>query len=408
MEVLYPRCAGLDVHKDTVVAAVRIAADANVEREVKSFGTTTSELLRLADWLMGYGCSHVAMEATGVYWKPVWAVLESAEAFELVLANAHHVRNVPGRKSDVNDATWLSDLLAHGLIRPSFVPPAHVQQMRDLSRTRKQLVREITAHTLRIQKLLETANIKLSSVLSDVLGKSGRAILDAIVSGQSDPRLLAKLVAPNVKASSDELAEALRGHITDHHRFLLKMHLQQVDNLNEAVRALEERLGDALQPFRDKVELIVQIPGFDTQSARALLSEIGTDVTRFARPENLVSWACLCPRLDESAGKHHNTRTRKGARWLRPVLVQAAWNAVRTKNSYLRAKYLRLRARRGNKKAIVAVAASMLRAIWHMLCDRHPFNDPGPAHYDRQNRSRTARRLVRKLEGLGYKVSLAA
>lgn len=408
MEVLYSRCAGLDVHKDTVVAAVRIAADATVDREVKSFGTTTGELMKLADWLMEHGCSHVAMEATGVYWKPVWAVLESAEAFELVLANAHHVRNVPGRKTDVNDATWLSDLLAHGLIRASFVPPAHVQQMRDLSRTRKQLVREITAHTLRIQKVLETANIKLSSVLSDVLGKSGRAILDAIVSGISDPQVLVKLVSPKVKASSDTLAKALRGRVTDHHRFLLKVHLQQVDNLNEAVRELEERLGDALEPFRDKVELIVQIPGFDTQSARALLSEIGTDVTRFARPEHLVSWACLCPRLDESAGKHRNTRTRKGARWLRPLLVQAAWNAVRTKNSYLRAKYHRLRARRGTKKAIVAVAASMLRAIWHMLRGNHPFNDLGPAHYEQQDTSRIAKRLVRKLEGLGYKVSLAA
>jgi transposase len=405
MEVLYSRCAGLDVHKDTVVACARWIEGGKGQYAVETFETVTSELLRLADWLMEHGCTHVAMEATGVYWRPVWAILEAADAFELMLANAAHVKNVPGRKTDVNDATWLADLLAHGLIKPSFVPPAHVQQTRELSRTRKQLVQEVTSHTLRIQKVLETCNIKLSSLLSDVRGKSGRAILDAIIDGEDDPKKLAALVDSRVRASQEQLVEALKGRVTAHHRFLLKIHMTQADQLEEAVRDVEARLGDALKPFREKLARVAELPGLDTRSASAIVSEIGFDMKRFETPDKLVSWATLCPRMDETAGKRRNTRIRKGGTWLKPVLVQAAWNAVRTKKSYLRAKYLRLKSRRGAKKAIVAVAASMLRAIWHILSTGSCYQDLGP-DYQAVDKEKLARRLCRRLEQLGYKVTL--
>jgi len=407
MEVLYARCAGLDVHKDTVVACARWIESGKAQYAVQTFGTVTSELLRLADWLMEHGCTHVAMEATGVYWRPVWAVLEGAEAFELVLANAAHVKNVPGRKTDVNDATWLADLLAHGLIKASFVPPAHVQQTRELSRTRKQLVQEVTSHTLRIQKVLETCNIKLSSLLSDVRGKSGRAILDAIVRGENDPKKLAALADHRVRAKREDLEESLKGRVTEHHRFLLKLHLTQADQLEEAVRDVEARLGDALKPFREKLERVAELPGLDVRSASAIVSEIGFDMKRFETPDKLVSWSTLCPRMDETAGKRRNTRIRKGGTWLKPVLVQAAWNAVRTKRSYLRAKFLRLKARRGAKKAIVAIAASMLRAIWHILAYDVRYQDLGP-DYQAVDKEKIARRLRVRLEALGYNVQLSA
>jgi transposase len=408
VEVLHPRCAGLDVHKETVVAAIRVVVPGAREprREVRTFGTTTSALLKLSDWLQENECKQVVMESTGVYWKPVWAVLESAEAFELSLANAAHVKNVPGRKTDVNDATWLADLLAHGLIKASFVPPQHVQHSRELSRTRKQLVRETAQHTLRIQKILETANIKLSSVLSNTLGKTGRAILNAIIDGETSPDVLAQMADPKVKASQHELREALRGHVTEHHRFLLKLELSVIDHLGDAVRDVEARLGQALDPFREDVKRLAAIPGLDTTSAQSVLAEIGTDMSRFPSPEHLVSWATLCPSSDESAGKRRNTRIRKGGAWLKPVLVQAAWCAVRTKKSYLRTKYLRLRARRGTKKAIVAIAASILRTIWHLLTKHSAYKDLG-ADYLRIDKEKIARRLALRIQSLGYQITLA-
>jgi len=279
MDVMYARCEGLDVHKDTVVACVRLVVDGKVEREVRTFGTTTQDLLALGDWLRERQCTHAAMESTGVYWKPVWHVLE--ESLTLVLANAMHIRNVPGRKTDVNDATWIADLLAHGLIRGSFVPPTPVQEMRDLTRTRKQLVREAAQHSQRLQKTLEDANIKLASLVSDILGKSGRAILDALVGGESDPEKLADMTSGRLKATRKELVEALRGRVRPHHRFLLKLHLGQIDALDEAVREVEARLGDALQPFRDLEGLLKTMPGVSVTTAQVLLSEIGTDMSRF-------------------------------------------------------------------------------------------------------------------------------
>jgi transposase len=403
MEVLYPKCAGLDVHKDTVVACVRVQqSDGRPLQEVRTFATTTTELCSLADWLMEHECTHAAMEASGVYWKPVWHVLE--ETFELVLANAQHVRNVPGRKSDVNDAMWLADLLAHGLIRGSFVPPTHIQEVRDLSRTRKQLTREIIQHTNRIQKVLEDANIKLASAISDVLGKSGRAILEAIIAGESRPEKLVELCSGRLKASRKELIEALRGRITDHHRFMLKLHLAQVDHLHGAMRELEARMSDVLAPFRSHVDNLMTIPGVNDTTARVLAGEIGLDMTRFATAGHLVSWAGLCPKLDESAGKHRSRRIRKGAPWLKTALISAAWGAIRTKGSYLRAQFHRLKARRGGKKAIVAVAASMLNAAFYIIRDGVVYRDLGADHFRKRNPTQTAKRLVKRLEDLGFAV----
>ena len=404
MEVLYGRCAGLDVHKDTVVACARIAeGGAETKREVRTFATTTRGLLELSDWMAQHGCTHVAMEATGVYWKPVWHVLE--DSFELVLANAAHIRNVPGRKTDINDATWIADLLAHGLIRGSFVPPAAIQHVRDLTRTRKQLVREVAQHTQRIQKTLEDANIKLTGTISDVLGLTGRAILDALVAGESDPERLAALADRRIKAPRIKLVETLRGRVTEHHRFLLKLHLGQVDALRAAIAEVDEQLGKALGEATAMAKLLTTMPGVGELVAQVVVGEIGTDMGRFPSAAHLVSWAGLCPRSDESAGKRRNTRVRHGAPWLKTTLVQAAWSAAAKKNSY-RAQFQRLKARRGPKKAIVAVAASMLTAAYHMLRDGTAFHDLGPDHFDRQDRGKVAKRLTRRLEQLGYLVDL--
>ena len=402
MEVIHPRCAGLDVHKQTVVACARVAGNGPVEQEVRTFSSTTSGLLALTDWLESLGVAHVAMEATGVYWKPVWHVLEGH--FELVLANAAHVKNVPGRKTDVNDATWLADLLAHGLIRASFVPPVAVQELRTLTRTRKQFVRERSSHAQRIEKLLEDANLKLSVVVSDILGKSGRAVLQAIIDGHTDPEYLASYISMRVKASRTELLEALRGRVSTHHRFMLKLHLGHIDALDKAVADIESEVGLGLEPFRQAAKLLSTMPGLSTVSANVVVAEIGIDMARFPSAGHLLSWACLCPRNDESAGKRRSTRLRQGGKWLKTALVQAAWSAVKVKGSYLQAQFHRLRSRRGVKKAIIGVAASMLTAIWHMLRDGTEWHDLGAAHFDRANATKTANRLIRRLQQIGYVV----
>lgn len=403
MEVLHPRCAGLDVHKDTVVAAVRCVSPP-VHHEVQSFSTTTRGLFALADWLGSHDCTHVAMEATGVYWKPVWHVLE--ERFELVLANAQHVRNVPGRKTDVGDAVWIADLLAHGLIRSSFVPPAPIQELRGLTRTRKQLVREIAQHSLRIQKVLEDANIKLGSVLSDVLGQSGRAMLQAILAGEEDPERLADLALGTARKKKIALIEALRGRVTPHHRALLKLHLDLVDALELALEEVDRHVGKALEPIRDLARLLTTMPGVGDLVAQVILAEIGIDMSRFPTSGHLISWAGLCPRNDESAGKRRSTRVRKGGTWLKTTLVTAAWAGVRVKDSYLHALFLRIKSRRGAKKAILAVAASMLTAAYFMLRDGVEYHDLGPDHFDRRDRSKVIHRLVRRLRDLGCAVQI--
>jgi transposase len=405
MEVLHQRCAGLDVHKKTVVAAVRLVTENKLVIEVKTFATTTAGLLALSDWLAENGCSHAVMEATGVYWRPVWHVLSDGE-IELILANAAHVKNVPGRKTDVSDAAWLAELLAHGLIRASFVPDGQTQELRALLRTRKQFVRERTRHTQRIHKTLEDANIKIDAELSDILGKSGRAMLEAMIAGESDPVRLAALAHRNVKASQGELQQALRGRVTAHHRFLLKLHLGQVDALDGAIATLDGEVEAKLAPFRTAVELVTTIPGVSTLSAEVIVSEIGVDMSRFPTAAHLISWAGLSPRNDQSAGKRRSTRMRKGAQWLKTALVQCAWAAKNKKGSYLQAQFRRLLSRRGPQKAICAVAASILTAVYHMLKDGTCYQDLGPDHFKRRSKTSQSRRLVRSLEQLGYAVEI--
>jgi transposase len=405
MEVLYPRCAGLDVHKESVVAGVRIAHDRRVDHEMRRFATTTASLTELAAWLGEHGVTHVAMEATGIYWKPVWHILEDGP-FELLLANAAHVKNVPGRKTDVSDAAWLADLLAHGLIRASFVPDAATQELRALLRTRKQLVREKASHVQRLQKVLEDANLKLESVLSDLQGASGRAMLEALIAGETDPAKLAALAHPKVKATPAMLREALRGRVTRHHRFLLRLHLQQTEALDAAIAAIDAEVDAHLDSFRAAVRQLSTIPGVSALSAQVIVAEIGTDMSRFPSAGHLLSWAGLCPRNDESAGKRRSTRLRKGAPWLKATLIQCAWASTRKKTGYLKAQFLRLRARRGAKKAICAVAASMLTAAYHMLKDGTDYDDLRP-RCDQRSKEAQTRRLVRRLADLGYAVEIS-
>lgn len=403
MEVLYPRCAGLDVHKDSVVARVRCVR-APLADETRTFRTNTAELIALQEWLSGHAVTHVAMEATGVYWKPVWHLLEGY--FELVLANAQHIRNVPGRKTDVSDAAWIADLLAHGLIRSSFVPPQPIQELRDLTRTRKQLVREISQHCSRIQKVLEDANLKLGSVLSDVLGKSGREILQAIIAGQSDPEKLADLAKGNARKKRGELVQALQGRVRDHHRRLLKVHLEVVAALQQAVADIDTTVGKSLAPIHDSARLLTTMPGISDVSAQVVVAEIGVDMSRFPSDGHLLSWASFCPRNDESAGKRRSTRMRKGGTWLKTTLIAAAWAAIRVKGSYLQAQFLRLKPRRGAKKAIVAVAASMLTAAYHMLKNGVKYQDLGADHFTRRDRGKVVTRLIRRLKDLGCDVQV--
>jgi transposase len=406
MEVLYPRCAGLDVHARNVTACVRSASGPDVTYQHRTVPTTTRGLLELADWLAAAQCTHIAMEATGVYWKPVWHILDGQ--FTVVLANALHIRHVPGRKSDMTDAAWIADLLAHGLIRSSFVPPAEIQELRDLTRTRKQLVGEIARHTLRMQKTLEDANLKLTHVVSDILGTSGRAILKALMAGETDPDRLADLTRGRLKATHAQLVEALHGRITAHHRFLLDLHMTQIEALEAAVDKLERHVGTALAPFRAAVSLLTTMPGLSDTAARVLIAEIGDDMTRFPTPGHLVSWAGLCPRLDVSAGKRHSTRIRHATPWLKTTLIQAAWAATRKKDSYLRAQFLRLKSRRGPKKAIVAVAASMLTAAYVMLRDGLEYRDLGGGHFTERDKQETTKRLLRRLRDLGVEVEVKA
>jgi transposase len=416
METMHERVAGVDVHKATIVAGVRVWTGQKVERECRTFDTTTDGLLALLAWLVECRCSHVAMEATGVYWMPVWKILSDG-AFSLIVANAAHIKNVPGRKTDMNDAMWIADLLACGLIQASFVPEEEVQELRSLMRTRKQLGREQTRHVQRIQKTLTEANIQLDSVLSDIMGASGRRIIEAMISGLRNPSKLAALASAQIKATPKQLYDALHGRLTDHHRFLLKLHLQQWDGLDATIREIdrevevriaradkEVKAGEA--PFRDLIELLSTIPGVSTLSATTILSEIGRDMSRFPTAGHLVAWAGLCPDQNESAGKRKSTRLRKGAPWLKTMLVQCAWAAKRKKNSYYKAQFFRLQSRRGPQKAICAVAASILTAIYHILKDGTPHRDLGADHFNRRSTEGQAKRLVAQLTKLGFHVQL--
>lgn len=411
MEILYERVAGLDVHKATVVACVRFAGRP-VRRECRTYETTTDGLEALLGWLGACGCTHVAMEATGVYWMPVWKILGDGD-FALVVANAAHIKAVPGRKSDLNDAMWIADLMACGLIKASFVPEEDVQELRALMRTRKQLSREQTRHVQRIQKTLAEANIRLD-MLSDIMGASGRRILTAMIEGVRNPRKLAALASAQVKAGPKALYDALHGRLTDHHRFLLRLHLTQWDGLEAAIRGIDQEVEARLDaegeagtpPFRNLIALLCTIPGVSRLSATTILSEIGRDMSRFPTAGHLVSWAGLCPGQNESAGKRKTTRLRKGAPWLKTMLVQCAWAAKRKKNSYYQAQFFRLQSRRGPQKAICAVAASLLTAIYHILKDGTEHRDPGAGHCQPLSATAQAQRLVTQLARIGYRVQL--
>jgi transposase len=416
MDVLHERVAGLDVHQATVVACVRVMAGGQVTRECRSFETTTTGLLALLEWLRECRCTHVAMEATGVYWKPVWNILSDGD-FTLIVANAAHIKNVPGRKTDMNDAMWIADLVACGLIKASFVPEENLQELRSLMRTRKQLTREQTRHVQRIQKTLEEANIKLASVISEVMGKSGRRMIEAMIAGVRDPQKLAALAHRQIKASPKELYDALHGRLTDHHRFLLRLHIEQYDGLSAAIEQIDRQVDVAITKldeeaavdqasFRALIALLATTPGVSTLAATTILAEIGRDMSRFATAGHLVAWAGMCPGQNESAGKRKRSRLRKGAPWLKTMLVQCAWAAKRKNNSYYRAQFYRLSSRRGPQKAICAVAASILTAIYHMLKDGTEHQDLGADHFDRRSTEIKTKRLVAQLAKLGYKVQL--
>jgi transposase len=406
MDVLYASCAGLDVHKETVVACVRRLDPAGrVSAQVRTFGTLTSELLALADWLAEQGVTHVAMESTGVYWKPVWNLLEGQ--FQVLLVNARHIKQVPGRKTDVKDAEWIAQLLQHGLLRGSFVPATPQRELRELTRQRRQLIQAKASVANRIQKVLEDANIKLGSVASDVLGVSGREMLRALIAGQDDPRQLAELARRRLRAKIPQLRLALQGRVTGHHRFLLGLLLEEVEQHEGWIARLSQRIEEVLPaPFAEAVQRLVTIPGIDERAAEGILAEVGTDMGQFPGAGHLASWTGMASGNDESAGKRRSGRTGKGNRWLRATLVQVAWAASHTKGTYLAAQYRRLAARRGKKRALVALGHTILVIVYHVLQRRVNYCDLGPEYLDRLDSERLTRTLVRRLEALGHQVTL--
>jgi transposase len=405
MELLYPCCCGLDVHKDTVVAClVRPSGEAQRAKEIRTFGTTTGELLALGGWLQGAGCTHVAMESTGVYWKPVYNLLEGH--FRLVVANAAHIKNLPGRKTDVSDAEWIADLLGHGMLRASFIPDRQQMELRDLTRTRAKLVDERSAAVRRVQQVLEDANIKLSGVATDIMGVSGRAILEALLAGNTDPALLAELARGRLRRKRDRLEQALSGRMSDHHRLLITTHLEIVDALDEAIDRLSGAIEEKMRPFEEELARLDTIPGVGRRTAEIIIAEIGLDMTRFATSGHLASWAGMCPGNNESAGKRKGGRTRKGSIWLKRALTEAARAAARRRSCYLAAQYRRLVVRRGAKKAAIAVGHSILVIAYNLLKKGEAYRDHDPARYDERRRKHIFQRAMQQLDALGYQVSL--
>jgi transposase len=407
MQILYKCCGGLDIHKRFVVACLlRIDDDGELHQQVRTFSTFTEELLRMSDWLVTAGCSHVAMESTGVYWKPIYNLLEGQ--MELLVVNAQHLKALPGRKTDVKDAEWIAELLQHGLLRGSFVPPRFQRDLRDLTRYRSSLVRERARMVNRVQKVLEDANIKLAGVATDVMGVSGRAMLEALVAGQDNPEELAKLAKGRLRKKAAELKRALAGRFSAHHSFLLAEQLSHIDYLDEAIARLGREIGERLGPFEPQLRLLDTIPGIDGQTAEELVAEIGLDMERFPTADHLASWAGMCPGHKESGGKRYSGKTRQGDRWLKQTLIEAAQAASHTKQTYLAARYHRLAGRRGKKRAWVAVGHSILVSAYHILKNQQPYRDLGSNFYNQLHRQRLERQLVRRLEKLGYKVTLEA
>ena len=408
MEVLFSRCCGLDVHKSSITACVRIQEVGGKPRKiVRRFGAMTADLRSLANWLIEEGVTHVAMESTGVYWKPVWNILEGQ--FTLVLANAQHVKNVPGRKTDTKDSEWLAELLQHGLLAGSFVPPRLIRDLRDLTRTRAVLTQESSRIASRIQKVLEDANIKLASVASDTLGKSGQAMLVALIAGEDNPEQLADLALGSLRGKIPQLRRALEGLTREHHRFLLKRLLVQwrfVESETELIDQRLEQIGKQEAPIAAAVARWDTVPGVDRIAAWGLVAEMGIDMEQFPSAKHAASWGGVCPGNHESAGKRLGGRTRKGNPWLRRILGQSAWAAARTKNTYVAVQFRRLAAKRGRKRAIVAVGHSLLVIGYHLLRKQSVYQDLGAGYFDRLNAEGLKRYLVKRLESLGQKVTL--
>jgi transposase len=405
MQTLIERGCGLDVHQATVVACLlMILKNGKVQKQIRTFGTTTRELASLREWLLSEGCTQVAMESTGVYWKPIYAILEGA--FEIVVANAQHVKKVPGRKTDVKDAEWIADLLCHGLLRPSFVPPKPIRELRDLTRYRRKLVESRSAERNRLLKLLETANIKLASVASDVFGVSGLLMLRALVEGKATPQEMAELAKKQLRKKIPELELALEGKVEEHHRFLLSVQLRRLQAVEEDLGILEQRIQEKLKPYAAQLTLLDEIPGVDGTLAAGIIAEMGVDMSVFGSVSQLASWAGICPGNNESGGKRKSSRIPKGNVYLKTTLVEAANAAAKAKGTYLRDKFYRLKARRGYKRAAVAVAHKILVASYHMLSQRVCYNELGDLYLDKLNKHYLTRNLVHRLERLGYTVTL--
>lgn len=406
MEVIYPRCAGMDVHKETVAVCLVVCEGGRPARkQVRTFGTMTRDLLALGDWLAEEGVTHVAMESTGVYWKPIFNVLESR--FEVVLVNARHIKQVPGRKTDVKDCAWIADLLRHGLLKASFVPDRPQRELRDLTRHRAQLVGELGRVANRIQKVLEDANIKLGSVATDVLGVSGRAMIQALLEGRQAPEQMADLARGSLRRKKESLAAALEGHVTEHHRFMLRTLWDHLIYLEGAIASLDARIEEQMRPFEAEIALLDTIPGVDRVVAEAIVAEVGTDMSHFPTADHLASWAGVCPGNNESAGKRKSGRTSKGNRWLKRCLSQAAWAASRTKNTYLAAQFRQIARRRGRKRAIIATARTILIMAYHMLAEGTEYRELGGDYFDTLRPERLRHYYVRRLRQLGYEVNLA-
>ena len=440
MEVLYTHCAGLDVHKKTVVVCcLTPGKDGTPQRQIRTFSTMTRDLLQLSDWLSSLGVTHVAMEATGEFWKPVHTILEAT--FTVLVVNAHHIKNVPGRKTDIKDAEWIADLLRHGLLRASFIPPLPQRDLRDLTRQRTNLVQDRVTVVNRLQKVLEWANLKLTSVATDITGVSARAMLQAIVTGEADPTVLADLAHGRMRSKRAALEQALTGRLREHHRYLLAQQLLHLDFLDEQIEEVDQQIARMIAPeppvqeppadsagagplaerategageagagsvmsWAEAVALLDTIPGVGRLAAEQIVAEIGTDMGRFGSAAHLASWAKVCPGNDESAGKRRSAKIGQGNRWLRSVLVQAAWAAVKVKESHLAAVYHRLAGRRGAKRAIMAVAHRILVAAYYMLRDQEPYREPGAPPADEQRKANLLSRMLKRIEKLGYSVSL--
>jgi len=410
MDVIVERCAGLDVHKKTVVACVRTPGVGRQKRhsEVRTFGTFEHELVAMRDWLLGLGVTQVAMEATGVYWKPVWHVLDDGDHFEQVLlVNPAHIKNVPGRKTDVNDATWIGQLLECGLLRGSFVPPNEIRELREITRYRRQLTESRVRESQRLQKLLEDANVKLSSVVTDTLGVTGRLILDALCDGERDPEVLAAMAKGRLKVKIGFLRQCVPGRFNSFHAAMTRELLAHIDYITTAEHRLDEQIDRLMVPFAEARDRFDTIPGIAKRNAEIIVAEIGIDMSQFPTPAHLASWAGLCPGNNESAGKHKSTKTRSGNPWLTSALVEAAWSAVRTKDCYLGVRFRRIAKRRGDQRALIAIAHTILVICWHLLVDETTYTELGTDYLAGKDQpDRRSKHLIAQLEQLGYTVEV--